>query len=86
MKIGQLQSVFTIVICHEVLPLCLIIPFDRKSLVPDTDKSFKFIRLQKQSETVIIPTRSILRGIVLFPAYDTRNEYIWEYEGTGSII
>lgn len=75
LKIGQLQSVFTLTVHSEVVPLCLITPFVRKP-PSETDSLLEFIRLQKQSQTIIIPARSIIRGTILFPSYDARSDFI----------
>ncbi|KAJ3563803.1 hypothetical protein NP233_g8701 [Leucocoprinus birnbaumii] len=74
---GRLCFIFTLSTHLEEIPLCLVAPLARAA-PSEKDRLLEFVRLQQEGDwkTVVIPARSIVRGVLVFPAFDVRKNYI----------
>ncbi|KDR65150.1 hypothetical protein GALMADRAFT_148940 [Galerina marginata CBS 339.88] len=79
---AQLRFVFKISIKDQVIPIALVQAFDRISghtvAMKRKDKDLGFIRLRKKGDkdTEVIPARSIIRGVCIFPAFDRDGDHL----------
>ncbi|KAJ3555276.1 hypothetical protein NP233_g12248 [Leucocoprinus birnbaumii] len=79
MQFGQLQMAFTVELGGEVIPLCLIRPYEivSRQRRSTKDDELQLLRLKKLSLTrsEVIFARSIIRGVPVFPAFDKNVRY-----------
>ncbi|KAF8148377.1 hypothetical protein BJ912DRAFT_1125700, partial [Pholiota molesta] len=78
---AQLVFTFTLKIAKQQYPIALIQPFERvkstgAQLKKDSDLRFLRLRKVKDTKTEFIFVRSIIRGLVIVPAFDKAEEYV----------
>lgn len=77
---AQLKFIFTAVVGQEHIPFILVQAFDiyHDRHYKKKDKELGFIRLRQRSEreAEFFFARSIIRGAVIFPAYDEETDYV----------
>jgi len=75
---AQLALVFSIVIEGTLLPIALVHLFDQQNSPQHAkkDKELHFLRLRQQSKTCFIWARSIIRGVLIFSAFDDERDSI----------
>jgi hypothetical protein len=76
---AQLKFVFTITISDTIIPLALVQAYNTKpGQRSQKDKDFQFLHLQQRpiTKTELIFAHSIIHGAVLFPAYDTQEDFL----------
>lgn len=77
---AQLKFAFTVVSDDDIIPIVLVQAFDKhdSSLFRKKDGDLELIRLRQRSvqQAELFFARSIIRGAVIFPAYDEEKDSI----------
>ncbi|KAF9039133.1 hypothetical protein BJ165DRAFT_1531244 [Panaeolus papilionaceus] len=77
---GRLKFLFAFTIADTTYPVALIWRFTLRprtsKFIEEKDKSLQFIRLRQLETFEFIPVRSIIRGVLLFPAFDIESDYL----------